>query len=125
MVNICLNAARKLPRGRPKSKNYRYKNEETVKLLEKLRKMRSQINSTRNKKLKAKKRKERSKILNKIKELINKEKEKVIEKEEINIASKKLTNGKSPGIDNMYVEYIVYAPETTHQIIADILRKSV
>ena len=44
--------------------------------------------------------------------------------EEISMASKKLRNGKSPGINNMYAEYIKYAPGTTHQIIADILRKS-
>ena len=41
------------------------------------------------------------------------------------MASKKLRNGKSPGIDNMYAEYIKYAPGTTHQIITDVLRKSV
>ena len=34
---------------------------------------------------------------------------------EISMASKKLRNGKSPGIDNMYAEYIKYAPGTTHQ----------
>ena len=45
--------------------------------------------------------------------------------EEIRMASRKLRNGKSPGIDNMYAEYIKCAPGTTHQIIADILRKSV
>ena len=44
--------------------------------------------------------------------------------EEISMASKKLRNGKSPGINNMYAEYIKYAPGTAHQIIADILRKS-
>ena len=43
--------------------------------------------------------------------------------EEISMASKKLRNGKSPGINNMYSEYIKYAPRTTHQIIADILNK--
>ena len=156
--------------------------------------MRGQINSRRNKKLKARKRKERNKILNEIKELIKKEREKLIEKEleeieskhadvskcfgtvrllkrtkpklivynvngdmvntekkqtheitkffreifekdtqstakeyppcnmkkpfteeEISIASKKLRNGKSPGIDNMYAEYIKYVPGATHQ----------
>ena len=41
------------------------------------------------------------------------------------MASKKLRNGKSPGIDNMYAEYIKYAPGTTLQIITDVLRKSV
>ena len=41
------------------------------------------------------------------------------------MASKKLINGKSPSIDNMHAEYIKYAPGTTHQTIADILRKSV
>ena len=50
--------------------------------------MRGQIDSTRNKKLKAKKRKERNKILNEIKELIKKEKEKIIEKELEEIKSK-------------------------------------
>ena len=34
---------------------------------------------------------------------------------EISMASKKLRNGKSPGIDNMYAEYIKYVPGTTHQ----------
>ena len=34
--------------------------------------------------------------------------------EEYSMASKKLRNGKSPGIDNMYAEYIKYAPGTTH-----------
>ena len=63
---------------RPKSNNNRYENEEVVKLSEKQEKMRGQIDSTRNKKLKAKKRKERNKILNETKELIKKKKEKVI-----------------------------------------------
>ena len=44
--------------------------------------------------------------------------------EEIRMASRKLRNSKSPGIDNMYAEYIKYAPGITHQKIADILRKS-
>ena len=35
MVNICLNAAKKVLRERPKSMNNRYENEETVKLSEK------------------------------------------------------------------------------------------
>ena len=43
--------------------------------------------------------------------------------EEISMASKKLRNGKSPGTDNMYAEYIKYALETIHQIISDVLRK--
>ena len=37
------------------------------------------------------------------------------------MASKKLRNGKSPGIENMFAEYIRYAP----QIITNILRKIV
>ena len=45
--------------------------------------------------------------------------------EEISMESKKVRNGKSPGINNMYAEYIKYAPGTIHQIIADILGKSV
>ena len=40
--------------------------------------------------------------------------------EEISMTSKKLRNGKSPGVDNMHAEYIKYAPGTTHQIITDI-----
>ena len=44
--------------------------------------------------------------------------------EEISMASKKLRNSKSFSIDNMYAEYIKYAPGTTHQIIANILKKS-
>ena len=58
MVNICLNAAKEVLRERLKSNNNRYKNEETVKLAEKQKKMRGQIDSTLNKKLKVKKRKE-------------------------------------------------------------------
>ena len=54
----------------------------------KQKKMRGQINSRRNKKLKARKRKERNKILNEIKELIKKEREKLIEKELVEIESK-------------------------------------
>ena len=50
---------------------------------------------------------------------------KLFTEEEISMASKKLRNCKIPGIDNMYAKYIKYAPERTHQIIADILRKSV
>ena len=46
-------------------------------------------------------------------------------KEETCIASKKLGNSESPGTDKMYTEYIKYAPGTTHQIMADILTKSV
>ena len=45
--------------------------------------------------------------------------------EEISIASKKLKNGKSPRIDSMKAEYIKDDPGTTHQIIVNILRKSV
>ena len=56
MVNICLNAAKKILEERPKSKNNRCKNEEIVKLSEKQKKIRGQIDSKRNKKLKAKKR---------------------------------------------------------------------
>ena len=41
--------------------------------------------------------------------------------EEISIVSKKLENGKSPEVYNMYAEYIKYNPGTTHQIITDIL----
>ena len=88
MANICLNAAKKVLRERPKSKNNRYENEKIVKLQKKQKKMRSQINSRRNKKLKARKRKERNKILNEIKELIKKEREKLIEKELEEIESK-------------------------------------
>ena len=58
MVNICLNAAKEVLRERLKSNNNRYRNEETVKLAEKQKKMRGQIDSTLNKKLKVKKRKE-------------------------------------------------------------------
>ena len=72
MVSICLNAAKKILEERPKSKNNRCKNEEIVKLSEKQKKIRGQIDSKRNKKLKAKKRKERNTILNEIKELIKK-----------------------------------------------------
>ena len=50
--------------------------------------MRSQIDSTRNKKLKAKKRKEWNKTLNEIKELVKKEKENIIEKKLEEIESK-------------------------------------
>ena len=45
--------------------------------------------------------------------------------EEISMTPKKLRNGKSPAIGSMHAEYIKYSPETTHQIIADILRKRV
>ena len=72
MVSICLNAAKKILEEGPKSKNNRCKNEEIVKLSEKQKKIRGQIDSKRNKKLKAKKRKERNTILNEIKELIKK-----------------------------------------------------
>ena len=72
MVSICLNAAKKILEERPKSKNNRCKNEEIVKLSEKQKKIRGQIDSKRNKKLKAKKRKERNTILSEIKELIKK-----------------------------------------------------
>ena len=77
MVNICLNAAKKILEERPKSKNSRCKNEEIVKLSEKQKKIRGQIDSKRNKKLKAKKRKERNTILNETKELIKKGKERL------------------------------------------------
>ena len=50
--------------------------------------MRGQVDSTRNKKLKARKRKEQNKILNEIKELIKKKKEKIIGKELEEIKSK-------------------------------------
>ena len=43
MVNICLNAAKKILEERPKSKNNRCKNEEIVKLSEKQKKIRGQI----------------------------------------------------------------------------------
>ena len=66
----------------------RYENEDIVKVSEKQKKMRGQIDSTRNKKLKAEKMKERNKILNDIKELIKKGKKKVIEKELGEIESK-------------------------------------
>ena len=42
---------------------------------------------------------------------------KPITEEEISMASKKLQNSKSPGIDNMYADYIKYAQEATHQIM--------
>ena len=45
--------------------------------------------------------------------------------EEISIATKKLRNGENPDIDSMNAEYIIYAPGKTHQIIDDVLRKSV
>ena len=57
-MNICLNAAKKVLEERPKSNNNRYENEEIAKSTEKQKKMRGQIDATRNKKLKAKKRKE-------------------------------------------------------------------
>ena len=57
MMNICLNAAKKVLEERPKSNNNRYENE-IAKSTEKQKKMRGQIDSTRNKKMKAKKRKE-------------------------------------------------------------------
>ena len=37
--------------------------------------------------------------------------------EEESMASKKLKNGKSPSIDNMYADYIKYVQGTTHQIM--------
>ena len=43
--------------------------------------------------------------------------------EEVSVASKKLKNVKSPGTNNMYTEYIKYAPRKTQQIIVNILRK--
>ena len=57
-MNICLNVAKEVLRERLKSNNNRYKNEETVKLAEKQKKLRGQIDSTLNKKLKVKRRKE-------------------------------------------------------------------
>ena len=50
---------------------------------------------------------------------------KLFTEEEISMASKNLRNCKIPGIGNMYAEYIKYTPGSTHQIITDILRKSV
>ena len=64
----------------------------------KQKKMRGQINSRRNKKLKARKRKERNKILNEIKELIKKEREKLIEKELVEIESKHADVSKCFGV---------------------------
>ena len=46
-------------------------------------------------------------------------------REEISIATKKLRNGENPDIDSMNAEYIKHAPGKTHQIIDDVLRKSV
>ena len=46
---------------------------------------------------------------------------KLFTEEEISIVSKKLENGKSPEVYNMYAEYVKYTPGTTHQIITDIL----
>ena len=88
MVNICLNSAKKILGERPKSCNNRYKNEGIVKISEKQKRMRGQIDSTRNENLKAKKKKERNKILNEIKKLVKKENEKIIEKELDEIESK-------------------------------------
>ena len=50
---------------------------------------------------------------------------KTLFREEISIATKKLRNGENPDIDSMNTEYIKYAPGKTHQIIDDVLRKSV
>ena len=50
---------------------------------------------------------------------------KTLFREEISIATKKLRNGENPDIDSMNAEYIKYAPGKTHQIIDDVLRKSV
>ena len=55
MVNICINAAKKILGERLKSNINKYENKEIVKLSEKQQKMREQIDSTRKKKLKAKK----------------------------------------------------------------------
>ena len=41
-------------------------------------------------------------------------------KEEIQQVVKTLKNGKSPGIDKITAEYIKYAPDTIHEVIADI-----
>ena len=88
MVNICPNAAKKVLGERPKSKNNRCENREIVKLSEKQKKMRGQIGSTRNRKLKPNKTKGRNKILKEIKEVMKKEKEKVIDKESEEVKSK-------------------------------------
>ena len=58
MVNISINAAKNVPGERPKSNNNRYENEEIVELSGKNNKMRIEIDSTQNKKLKTKKKKE-------------------------------------------------------------------
>ena len=55
MVNISINAAKKVPGERPKSNSNRYKNEEIVELSRKKKKTRSEIDSIQNKKLKTKK----------------------------------------------------------------------
>ena len=57
MVNISINAAKKVPGERPKSNSNRYENEEIVELSGKKKKMRSEIDSTQNKKLETKKKK--------------------------------------------------------------------
>ena len=70
MVNICLNATKKVLGERPRSTNCRYKKRRLQK------KMRGQIDSTRDEEIKARKRKERNKILNEIKEPNKEEKRK-------------------------------------------------
>ena len=55
MVSIHPNAAKKVLGERPKLKNNRYENEMIVKLSEKQKKMRGQIDSKQKKKLKPKK----------------------------------------------------------------------
>ena len=44
-------------------------------------------------------------------------------KEEIQQVVKTLKNGKSPGIDKITAEYIKYAPDTIHEVIADIFNE--
>ena len=45
--------------------------------------------------------------------------------EEMQMAVKKLKNGKSSGIDEMHAELLKYAPKEVHQTMADILNSSV
>ena len=46
-------------------------------------------------------------------------------KEEIITATRKLKNGKSPGVDEMIAELLKLAPDKVHQIVADVLNTSV
>ena len=46
-------------------------------------------------------------------------------KQEIEKAAKKLKNGKSPGEDEITAELVKHAPEEAHEIIAEILNKSI